>query len=83
MLLGFLFCKEVLARLDDYLDRELSPRDQQQVAAHLKVCSHCAQLYHFERGFVEDVRNKAVQVQAPPELMNQISQSLRAAEISE
>lgn len=83
MLLGFLFCKEVLARLDDYLDRELSPREQQQVALHLKICSHCAQMYRFERGFLQDVRAKAAQVQAPPELMNQISRSLRAAEISE
>ena len=80
MLLGFLFCKETLARLDDYLDRELSPREQRQVETHLKVCSHCVQLYRFERGFLEDVRAKAVQVQAPPELMGQISQSLRSIE---
>ena len=83
MLLGFLFCKEVLTRLDDYLDRELSPREQQQVATHLKLCTHCAQMYSFERGFIEDVRAKVGQVQAPPELMNQISRSLRAAETSE
>lgn len=78
MLLGFLFCKEALEKLDDYLDHELSPDEQQQVATHLKICAHCAQMYHFERGFLEAIRNKAVQVQAPPELMNQISRSLSA-----
>ncbi len=76
MLLGFLFCKEALERLDDYLDRELSPQEQQRVATHLKICAHCAQMYKFERGLIEDIRTKVVQVQAPPELMNQISLSL-------
>lgn len=83
MLLGFLFCKEVVARLDDYLDRELSPREQQQVATHLKICAHCAQIYHFERGLLNDIRTKAAHVQAPPELMGKISQSLRARAVEE
>lgn len=83
MLLGFLFCKEAIERLDDYLDRELSPQEQQQVATHLKICAHCAQMYHFERGLIEDIRTKAVQVQVPPELMNQISLSLSALDAPE
>lgn len=82
MLLGFLFCKEALERLDDYLDHELSPQDQQRVTTHLKICAHCAQMYHFERGLIEDIRTKAVQVQTPSELMKQISRSLSALEES-
>ena len=78
MLLGFYDCQDTLARLDDYLDRELSDRELRQVAIHLRICFRCAKLYRFERGFVEDVRAKLERVEAPPELMNQISQSLRA-----
>lgn len=83
MLLGFLFCQEALQKLDDYLDHELSPQEQQQVATHLKICAHCAQMYRFERGVLEDIRTKAVQVQVPPELMNQISASLSALDTPE
>ena len=77
---GFLSCKKALARLDDYLDRELSPREQRQVAAHLKICAKCARHFRFERAFIEDVRAKAAQVQAPPELLIDIRQSLRVLE---
>ncbi len=82
MLLGFLFCKETLARLDDYVDRELSPHEMRQVATHLKICAKCARLYHFERGFIEDMRAKVSEVQAPPELMGRVRLALRAADES-
>ena len=80
MLLGFYDCHDTLERLDDYLDRELSPGERRQVAIHLAICFRCAQLYRFERGFSQDVRAKLERVDAPPELMSQISQSLRATE---
>lgn len=80
MLLGFLFCKETLTRLDDYIDRELSPREMKQVATHLKVCAKCARLYRFEREFIEDMRAKVAQVQTPPELMERVRAALRAAQ---
>ena len=80
MLLGFLFCKEALARLDDYVDRELSPREMAQVATHLKLCAKCARLYRFERGFIEDLRAKVGDVQAPPETMERVRSALRAAQ---
>ena len=80
MLLGFYDCHDALERLDDYLDRELSPREHRHVAIHLAICLRCAKLYRFERGFLEDVRAKLERVEAPPELMGQISQSLRTVE---
>ena len=80
MLLGFLFCKETLARLDDYVDRELSPREMERVAVHLKVCAKCARLYRFERAFIEDVRAKVGEVQVPPELLQRVQVALRAAD---
>ena len=80
MLLGFYDCHDTLERLDDYLDRELSEGEQRHVAIHLRICLKCAKLYRFERGFIEDMRAKIEHVQAPPELMSNISQSLSALE---
>lgn len=34
-------CEEVLARLDDYVDRELNESEAQTVAAHLEQCPDC------------------------------------------
>ena len=79
MLLGFYDCHDALERLDDYLDRELSPREQRQVAIHLAICLRCAQHYRFERGFLRDVRAKLERVETPPELMGKIHLALQSA----
>ncbi len=83
MLLGFYDCHDTLERLDDYLDRELSPKENRQVAIHLAICLKCAQHYRFEQGFIQDVRAKLERVEVPPELMKQISLSLRALDAPE
>ena len=80
MLLGFYDCHDTLERLDDYLDRELSPGERRHVKIHLAICLQCARHYRFERGFIADVRAKLERVEAPPELMSRIQSSLRATE---
>ena len=80
MLLGFYDCHDALERLDDYLDGELTPAENRQVAIHLAICLKCAQHYRFERGFIENVRAKLESVEMPPELMSQIRQALRTVE---
>ncbi len=80
MLLGFYDCHDTLERLDDYLDRELAPHEQRQVAIHLAICFQCAKLHRFERGFIDDMRAKLEHVEAPPELLGRIRQSLQAIE---
>lgn len=82
MLLGFYDCHDTLERLDDYLDRELSPAESRQVAIHLAICLQCAQHYRFDRGFLADMRAKLERVETPPALMGQIHQSLQAIENS-
>lgn len=72
MLLGFLSCKEALALLDDFVDRELAPHEQHQVERHLRLCAQCARKFAFERGFVADLRAKLVHLEAPPYLMSEI-----------
>jgi Putative zinc-finger len=41
-------CEETIRRLDDYLDRELTPHELQLVNEHLEVCAMCASEYAFE-----------------------------------
>ncbi len=76
MLLGFLSCKEAIARLDDYIDRELSPRETTLVARHLKICARCALQFRFETEIVEGLRAKIGHIEAPPELLRKILASL-------
>jgi len=37
-----LSCGQVLERLSDYLDDDLSPADREQLEAHLRGCDRCA-----------------------------------------
>lgn len=67
MLLSLLTCRETLARLDDYLDRELSPREMQMVARHLRICRHCSQIFGFETDLLSDIREKVARVETPPD----------------
>lgn len=76
MLLGFLSCKEAVARLDDYIDRELSPREMNLVVRHLKICAHCAHHFRFEAEIVAGLRAKLGRIEAPPELLQKIRASL-------
>ena len=72
MLLGILTCKEALARLDDYVDRELSPLDLKLVDRHLKICHECARKFAFESGLQEGLRQKLARLDVPEDLLTNI-----------
>lgn len=76
MLLGILSCKEAIARLDDYIDRELSPREQILVARHLKFCRQCARRFRFEAEIVAGLRAKLGHIKAPSDLLDTICAAL-------
>ena len=76
MLLGLLTCREAVARLDLYIDRELSPREQKTVARHMKLCAHCARQFRFEAEVVAGLRAKLERIEAPPEMMERIRRAL-------
>ena len=42
-------CEEALARLLDYLDRELDPHRHTEMEQHLKVCRACYSRAEFEK----------------------------------
>ncbi len=76
-------CEETFRRLDDFLDRELSPEEIKRVDEHLAVCEVCASEYCFEAGVIREVRAKVQRITAPPDLLSRISQRLAEASAGE
>ena len=74
------FCREALKRLDDYLDRELSPTDMKWVRWHLKQCIHCSRKFAFEASVLRQVRSKLSRIAVPPSLLLSIRHALDEAE---
>jgi anti-sigma factor (TIGR02949 family) len=72
-------CEETIRRLDDYLDRELTPHEMQLVQEHLEVCAVCASEYAFEASALERVREKLQRIEAPADLRAKVSRALERA----
>jgi anti-sigma factor (TIGR02949 family) len=73
-------CEETIRRLDDYLDRELTPRELQLVNEHLAVCATCASEYAFEARAIERLRDKLQRIAAPADLLSKVSRALERAQ---
>ena len=69
-------CEQVFARLDDFLDRELSADEMQLVQGHLDTCAACAGEYRFEVTLLTDVRGKLSRIDVPEGLRARISEHL-------
>lgn len=69
-------CEDAFRRLDDYLDRELSPREADLVRQHLELCAACASEYQFEESVIRQVREKLARIPAPEGLLSRISSAL-------
>jgi anti-sigma factor (TIGR02949 family) len=69
-------CEEMLRRLDDYLDRELTPDEIQRVEEHLKDCEACIREFGFEASVVRAVRSKLRDVEVPDTLLDRVAMSL-------
>lgn len=65
-------CEEVFRRLDDYLDRELSPAEMELVREHLEQCAACTGEYRFDETVLRLVRERLSRVQAPAGLLEAI-----------
>lgn len=71
-------CEELFRRLEDYVDRELSPDEVRLVENHLAECEACATEYKFESSFVQEVKKKLRRLDAPADLLQRISKALRS-----
>jgi anti-sigma factor (TIGR02949 family) len=65
-------CEEMFRRLDDYVDRELSPGETRRVEEHLATCSACADEYAFESHVLAELRVKLRRVAVPASLVARI-----------
>jgi anti-sigma factor (TIGR02949 family) len=70
-------CEEMLRRLDDYLDRELTPDEMRKAEEHLATCEACASEFGFEANVIRAVRAKLRQVDVPQTLMDRVATSLK------
>jgi len=73
-------CEEAFRRLDDFLDRELSPEEMELVQQHLAICESCAREFSFEASILANVRDKLRQVELPPALASLVRQVVARAE---
>jgi anti-sigma factor (TIGR02949 family) len=73
-------CEETFRRLDDYLDRELSPKEMRQVEEHLRTCEVCTSEFVFEASVLSGVRRKLQSIAGPSDLLTRIAARLRPSE---
>ena len=72
-------CADALARLDDYLDRQLTSKERRLVEQHLAICTACAPKFRFEATFNAELRRKLARIDVPPRLADRVHEALRQA----
>jgi anti-sigma factor (TIGR02949 family) len=72
-------CDEVLGRLDEYLDRNLSTEEVRRVDQHLDECLSCLQKYRFEKSLLDGIRSRLRRITLPPQLLASLKLRLDAA----
>lgn len=60
-------CKEAVARLWAYLDRNLGRVEEQELEAHLGLCRHCCGEVEFAKQIRGLLRRPGGEVEIPPE----------------
>jgi anti-sigma factor (TIGR02949 family) len=69
-------CEEAFRRLDEFLDRRLSPEEMRIIEEHLEICTWCAREFNFETSVLQGVKRKLRQLPAPPDLVSRILSQL-------
>lgn len=70
-------CKECEDRLEQLVDKELSPLEASEVQIHLENCPPCTERFHFEEGMHRLVRSCCAQEKAPDSLRVRLREILR------
>lgn len=70
-------CKETVARLQTFVDRELSEVEVREVRMHLERCPPCLGHFRFEEGLRRLVQQRACPEKAPDALRDRLARQLR------
>ena len=69
-------CEEAFRRLDEFLDRRLSPEEMRIIEEHLEICAWCAREFNFEASVLYGMKGKLRQLDMPPNLVSKILSQL-------
>ncbi|MFN2613921.1 MAG: mycothiol system anti-sigma-R factor [Actinomycetota bacterium] len=70
-------CREVLAKLYLFLDREIGAIECTSIETHLTECQDCMHHADFERAFIQIVGRKCTERRTPPELLERLRARMR------
>jgi len=70
-------CREVIERLYEFLDSELTETSRVKVRRHLDHCGNCLEAYEFEAELREVISSKAHDA-IPPHLMDRLKEMIEA-----
>ena len=70
-------CKEAVARLWAYLDRNLGRVQEQEMEEHLGLCRHCCGELAFARQIRDLLKRPSGETEIPPEVRVKLEASLK------
>jgi anti-sigma factor (TIGR02949 family) len=70
-------CARIAQQLDLFLDREMSPREREEISKHVAECPECAREIVSRETFRQRLRGAVRGVEAPPNLVSAIDRRLR------
>lgn len=76
---GGLWCREVLARLSQHLDGELSPDERARVVAHVTACDTCDRFGDRFARAIDALRREAPPAAVPDDVGARLARRLRDA----
>lgn len=71
-------CPEVLERVYEFLDRQITPELEGEIREHLRACASCCPEYELEAAFLDAVRRQRERDRARAEFKAQVVAALRA-----
>ena len=76
-------CEDVLRRLDDYLDRQLTTHEMEMAREHIETCAACAREVGFSARTLSTIKTKLRRIDVAPDLIDRISLVLAEAHAEE
>ena len=69
-------CARMIRRLDEYVDRRLTPRERLAIEAHLDRCPGCSKRFHFEAALLGLIRERLRRIEIPHDLPDKVTRRL-------